>query len=721
PGVGKFLLHDTPPPTSTGGRGGHEWVAYRVNNLAIDKPHLLVVEYPDIDDMIVCLSIMHPFAGDVPPDKDGKRTVTLQNVLDYKKARNLGPQGNYLVTATPGFVAGNGWPLTGKRQSFSTVFYPGDDFAVIQFDNYSYINPKPMRLSRVIVYEIQDDIPKLDAPNLANDRIFGHYDEWLRDPTRNFAARSYVLGEMGSQGVAAPGHQNKFYRWNYVTAERLVKYLRFRGENTWFGGVVRYGSAMYPSETAHGGGPDMGPLFARMFEENGLTFVPSLAVLPTFPVRLLDRHTSYDVAQWADSSLQVNANGGFSYIIWGRGRAPNPLHPGVREAFAAQAAEIARIYKDYPAVKGVMDINSLNNGYLYPAYFGPSFIPTPPPGFDYEDASYRFTYDDRTTAEFEKRTGIKVPAVGPKRFAERKQWLLANHKEAWADFRCQVIAEAFEELAKPVKAESPRMEFFASESGGNAAVAYVGGPNTWTSRDMLRMMGSHLTAPRQPDYVPGYFFNEMNGGSVGHWGMVKKENLARFNALNTDPSTDGILDGNERVGACLGRSFFEYYSRPYPPARPWYTSKVHSCRYPVAGNRGGMLDFAVVLSRCAPLYICDYWVDGCIPQGHDEQFREFTAAYRTIPLGKYKTFFSEGYPGVTVRSATSQGKTYLYAVNTAAERRSVALEIRGELKERTAGYPALAGEGKAWPISLEPYAVRVFEVVGGELVAAGTK
>ncbi|MDD5707212.1 MAG: hypothetical protein PHR35_14910 [Kiritimatiellae bacterium] len=43
---------------------------------------------------------------------------------------------------------------------------------------------------------------------------------------------------------------------------------------------------------------------------------------------------------------------------------------------------------------------------------------------------------------------------------------------------------------------------------------------------------------------------------------------------------------------------------------------------------------------------------------------------------------------------------------------------KGKPKERTAGYPALVREGKAWPIALEPYALRVFEIPGGGILKA---
>ncbi|MDD5708311.1 MAG: hypothetical protein PHR35_20525, partial [Kiritimatiellae bacterium] len=717
-GIGSYLEDHAPIPKEA--HNNHEWMAYRVNNLAIDKPHLLVVEYPDTDDMTVGITLMHPIVPpDIPRNKAGARMITPKALHDYYTAKGLAPGQSYLSSMTCGYITGNGYPVTGKRQSMSAVFYPGDDFAIVQFDNYSYMNPKPMRLCRLVVYEILNDLPMVEAPHLANDRIFGHYDEGLREPLRNFAAVAMLKGEMAPDGVMAPLN---YYKWYYVAAERLVKYLRFRGENTWFPGVVRYAqSAGYPSAMA----PcefdvDIPALFALMFEENNLTLVAATAYMPTFGLRLQDRYTPWDVANGADTPIQVTGTGAFGPPIWGAGRVPNPAHPIVRRELAAMAGEMARRYRDYPAVKGVMLLSSPNEGSFQPGYYGPIYIQQPSPGHDYDTDCYVASYDDFTMRLFKEQTGIGVPVGNPrdpKRFAERKAWLLAHQKEAWDTFRCQVIADTWETMGQAVKRECPRMELYTGEMHVNATVAYAA-TNRYTSLAILRQMSAAVAAPRQAEScVNGYCFMPMNGDCHGFWGRIKPGQLPRWNAINTDPSTDMLLENNDRVGGYLGRAFFELWSRPYPPERPWYTTKVHSCRYVLAGNRGTLLDYAVMLSRCTPLFVCHEWVDGSIPQGHDEQFREFGSAYRAIPLGNYRTVFREEYPGVTVRSASEgdTGKTYFYAVNTDSRPRSVEIKTSGKLAERTSGYSTPARKRGRWPIVLAPYALRVFEIAGGKV------
>ncbi|MDD5706699.1 MAG: LamG domain-containing protein, partial [Kiritimatiellae bacterium] len=725
PGVGKCLVNQELPPKVHGGDSGHAWMAYRVNNLAKDKPHLLVVEYPDTDDMIVGITILHSLIPpDCPKDKDGRPIVTPQRVADYLKSTNKRPEQNNYASTTCGYVSGNGYPLSGKRQTMSAVFYPADDWAVIQFDNYSYINPKPMRICRITVSEIVDDLPMVDAPHLTNDRIFGNYAEDIRMiPALSFGMSGVLRGEMGPYGSTTPG---KAYKWFYVIAERLVKYMRFRGENTWFGGVVRYGTAYYPSQVCQSGKEDLFfPLYARMFEENGLTIVPSLAYMNSFPLRLQDRYTSYDAAQGADTPLQITEFGEFSYPIFTRGRAPNPLHPALRHAMDEMAAEIAGRYKDYPAIKGVMFLATVNGGAFPPSYFGPAFLNPADADYDYDNANYLTSYDDYTMRQFETSTGIKVPVSGerdPRRFAERREWLLKHQKKAWTDFRCQAIADTWDVIAQAARRANPRLELYAGEMGQNVAVAFTADKRKLTARDAFGAAGSAVMAPRKSGKaVLGCYFNPMNGDADGFWLRVKTDQIPRYNSMNLDPSMDEFLGANNRIGAYLGRAFFESPSRPYAPDRPWYHSRLWSCRYPLAGNRGSQLDYAVILSRCTPLYLCHVWVDGCLPAGYEADFREFTSAYRAIPLGQYKTVFTEGYPGITVRSATVGDKTCFYAVNTDAKPRTAEVKIKGKLKERTVGYPALARADGRWPIALEPYALRVFEVAKGKVLQVGVK
>ena len=46
--------------------GVQEWFGYRVSGLAKDKPHLLEVEYPDVDDMVMGIAVGQCLRPDNP-------------------------------------------------------------------------------------------------------------------------------------------------------------------------------------------------------------------------------------------------------------------------------------------------------------------------------------------------------------------------------------------------------------------------------------------------------------------------------------------------------------------------------------------------------------------------------------------------------------------------------------------------------------------------------
>ncbi|MDD5704920.1 MAG: LamG domain-containing protein [Kiritimatiellae bacterium] len=713
PGIGKFLMNDAP---LTGAGVGHEWVSYRINNLNLDKPHLLVVEYPDVGDSLVGITFLSDFylPPDLPKDGNGKRIITPEALHKYTLEIGKTPNSNSR-TGPPlvsGFITGNGLPITGKKQSVSAVFYPGDDWGLVHFDNYGYMRSSPIRLCRIVVYEILDDIPMLEASNLSNDRIFGHYTEsYQMVQTFSFTPMAAACGEMRQYGWIQPG---RYYKWYFQAAERMVKYMRFRGENTLFAGVIRYAGAQYDSKYVKSGlrDIDLTALYARVFEANDLTLVPSVAYVTTFPLRLRDRYTDYDVAtRGADTILQVSGDGYLSYTLFGWGRAVNPLHPKVRKEMAGLAAEIAERYKDYPAVKGVMYISSANTGAWLPSYFGPHLYVKPGPGFNYENVNFYSTYDDYTVAAFEKRAGIRVP-IGkddPGRFPKRRAWLLQNQKQAWTEFRCQGIADNWAAMGKAVKEAAPHMNMYAAEGEQTPAQVYVYEKKYGSYLDVLEESGAGVAAHEQSGAcVIGYSFNEMFGHRLGATCKYSPDDLVRFNGINLDDSVVPLLDRTENMGVYMERQFTEHEAKMFPSERPWYATAAGHCRYPLAGNRGSMLDYAVIMSRCTPLYISHYWVDGGVPQGHDEQFREFAAAYRTIPLGKYRTVFTEGYPGVTVRSAVADGTTYFYVVNTDSKPRTASIASGGELREHTLARDRLTQADGRWSVRLEPYAIRVF-------------
>lgn len=710
PGVGRFLED---PAEHKSGFAPLEWMAYRVGGLTPDVPHVLEVEFPDVDDMLMTWEVLHlRMPRPLPLDAQGQPDTSL--AVARQHLATLGGGGNNIVEVmTSGVITGLGRPVTNTVQRVRCVFYPGDTWAVLHFMNYCQ-EQKPMRLTRLRVYRVLNDLPMVEPGAAGQDRVFGCYDEWAREVIHDFAVAGVVRGEVGTQGN--PRYE-LYYKYWYLAAQRMVKYLRFRGENTYFAGAHRYGTALYPSLTARNGEiagwKDPYALLARVFEENGLTLVLTTAPGPPYSLKQRDRYTDWDVRLGAPTLCQVTAGGFQPGGLMGR--EFNPLQPEVQRLYQGTLAEMAERYDDYPAVKALMLIGG-HNGAFFPAYhtYSPWGIFTPT--YQADDNYFGATYDDYTIGLFEQETGIKVPVADPaKRFTERRDFLLANARQEWTDFRCRQMLKVRQGLAEAVRAKSKRLPLYVVDYWHHNEWAFARDADPLQVK--LKKIGTDLDLYAQPQpFVYGFFFNELNGYHESHMSGMPREYRESLRQQNLDPSTTAFLGNTENLGAYLGRQFMESEGKPIDPARPWYYDhSVSSCKYPLPAGRGALEDFALILSRSTPLYLVNFWVDGNLPQGHDEQIREFGLAYRSIPLGKYRAVFGSGCAGLTVRVREGQEPVAFYVVNTADQPRTLVLHAAGALKELTVSRQRVAQEGDRYEVVLPPYAVKVFELTGGQL------
>ena len=162
PGLGKFM------ESSWKGKVGfdpgvEEWFGYRVSGFAKDKPHLLEVEYPDVDDMVMGIGVGQCLRPDNP--------------LSDASIALLGG----------GVVTGSGHSVSGKMHKYRGVFYPYHSWGLLEFTRYNR-EPKPIRVARIAIYEILDDLPQTATADRENNRTMGVFDECLRQTLGSFDA-----------------------------------------------------------------------------------------------------------------------------------------------------------------------------------------------------------------------------------------------------------------------------------------------------------------------------------------------------------------------------------------------------------------------------------------------------------------------------------------------------------------------------------------------------
>ena len=322
-------------------------------------------------------------------------------------------------------------------------------------------------------------------------------------------------------------------------------------------------------------------------------------------------------------------------------------------------------------------------------------------------------YDDFTIRKFEAEAKVKIPvADAPDRFAKRHDYILKNLRQEWIDFRCRQMAETKRAWLRPSRHKS--------QSG-------------FLRRQLLALPGVHVrlrsgfdVSKAQEDrhrsraYKPadrfyyGYYFNEMDTCHEYDMCWLPRPQRQNLRSMNLDASTAPWIEENPQVGAWVGRQFLESIPQS-DPKRPWYYKDSFSCcRYPLPSGRAELEDFALILSRCTPKFICHSWCDGIEPEGSSEEIREFASAYRLIPLGTYQTVFKESQRGICVRRLVQSGEdTVFYVVNTADGKRTLCIEATGALRELTNSSAKSVKSANGYEVPLDAYALKVFKITQG--------
>ena len=124
-----------------------------------------------------------------------------------------------------------------------------------------------------------------------------------------------------------------------------MKYLRYRGENTWFLGAASLFLRGLPLVERHNseisGQKDAVAVFARMFEENNLTLTLSVPYESDhFRLSMADRYTDWDVKMGQPTIFQVKVNGTQPNSFGGH--CVNPLHPRARQEVESSLTELAK-------------------------------------------------------------------------------------------------------------------------------------------------------------------------------------------------------------------------------------------------------------------------------------------------------------------------------------------------------------------------------------------
>lgn len=661
--------------TVWGGKTDVSFLTYKIKFDRLDEPYLIVFEYPDNKERDM------EFAVATWPD-DPKKHAEKGVGFGYN------PEGG-------GAMTGGRFPLSGKIKSYPLLYFPAKQDAILIVNTAA---PKmPAAASRILIYRAAD-IPALNLKP-SNERFLGIHTE------RGYSFRKLLSGTVFDEDkytwVSSWGQRwspETFALW-YKTAERLVKYLRFSGQNLHVIGCFQYDTINTPYSwpTFMGDSrlePDFREIVAALFSENNLFLLGSLELLklePMLPAQGVPSPfpspTDEEMQKGAETAWCVSAKGkqlGEGYF----GYIPNIFHPQVQAYLLRLVDGLCGKLATFPAFQGLYVVDGPDVfGYRSAMGLIPAFYPNA-------------GYEDITVELFEKETGTQIPVdkKDPERFAKRYEWIKDNAKDKWIDWRCRKTKEVRMMILNRMRQQRPDLRLVC---------AY----HDWKNNpDQFKNAGMDLDLYKKEKGLSIARYSPVGGGHgiVEHnTGMQALEDQVKIAAF--DRQTDrtvgikNIFDETVLSNEITDEWPFKLMCVGGPPM--------------LAGEHMGW-QFSRVAIDSDPDTIIFGWGDDNFLPGHEQAIANFARGFLTLPGQKLDLLTKpEIDSNIGVRAGVVNGRYVFYLINPGWWRAEAEIEIAGaeqgqilELAQNTPVEGKKAGANMIIRATLPPYGARSYAV-----------
>lgn len=576
-------------------------------------------------------SPLYVFDFDYPDD--AKRTCDL--IVQERVAQG----GDY--TLQVGYFTGDEYRNTGRTLTHRCLYWTrkgGDRLSVVALTARAGV---PAALSRLRVYRVKDGrLPSLavrDAPSADGwRRVVGQYWE---DP-----AIGNDFGMKDAHGLRNIGG----------LIDRTVAYMKFCGENlfcypgVWYQGVIDDG--YQPRRHA----PDFLNAWYEKFDREGLFFVPNVN-----PNNIPVPEGLVTVASMSDGSLHptpiaIHSTGKPN---WGRWHNSPPnfcfLHPDVQRA-----------------IEGYVD-RLLDQGARHPSFKGICLHLTMHCMLWWGDL--RSGYNDYVIDAFERDTGVRVPrATGALRGKDHAEWILANCRDRWVQWRCDQVSKLYRRLAAKLRARRPDLKLWL-----NSFVQPDMKQPDFTSDGFMRRQAREAGLDREAFAdVPNVIFCQTALPAFCRKRerrlFPSDEAFAYNRVLQTRPGYFDLLKGAKFP---LVQNFDLYWENAVGREKSalnvdgfvetgWRVTTINPSGFHAMRDLVLPLRFGDVLGVTKGGFLIGTY-------GMEEPLRRFAAEFRKLPavvMADVPDFADET---VKIRACTFEGRCYLYAVNTSDVPRTV--------------------------------------------------
>jgi hypothetical protein len=277
------------------------------------------------------------------------------------------------------------------------------------------------------------------TPKVSDNRLIAGY-----------IAKPVFAQNFGAAEVLDPSSGMSVQSWSTFLegAHRFAQHLKLAGFNGALVSVAADGSALYPSEhlipsprydtgmlAASGQDPirkDVLEMLLRVCDREGVRVIPTLQLagpLPRLEVQRSDPKNNHLADAWVDSQGRALAQVRHVQLAANY----NILNPRVQAEVHAIVQELVTRGGQHSSFSGIaLQLGSNGFGML--------------PGLEWG-------FDDETIAAFTADTGIVIPATGERRYAERADLLLDEHRADWQAWRIKKLTAFYQELAELVRSQ----------------------------------------------------------------------------------------------------------------------------------------------------------------------------------------------------------------------------------------------------------------------------
>lgn len=627
----------------------------------VDEPHVAVITYPD--------------------DKPRSMEVLLQN---------FGKAIDFQVHS--GVVSGDEFPLSHKMLEHEVVFWPrakkqGFTFMTAEHDMPAAV--EKIRVYRLNQFAVSDRSGEFKGS--VPPRRTGIYFE---DP---------VLFHSFGTGTDLDGFMK--------STDRLVDYLRSFGQTefeyplAWYAGPL-YGTRVEPFEQDIPGGqggarphPPGYPLYLlQRLGEQDISFTAGLHIhtLPSLDPHAITDRATIDADH--DTVINVNKDGDLWYGYWhGSDTNFNPADPRVMAAVNAIVDEVVARYGQEPALDGI------------------SLIVTRTKLYDF--GSLASGYNDSNLRRFQQDSGIVIPTYtpgDPERHRKSYEWLMshAEAKEAWIDWRCQVLYRHYTQMADRIRAARPDLKlilnFFLHPSQNHRLADYLNEPSSVLMREMgidPDLYRDHPNIVLSPTTVPSDFrWMRRSDYLVDHPGVSR--------GVFTAPEVAAPLKEHHNVRVTIHDRYWEDAVGRESPLQGltdigvqemvWRASTLN----PAGFNSLEPYVFALHHLDATSIVKGGY-VLGTL--GMEKELLPFSRALGALPAAKFDDVPGASDP-VRIRQQIVDGRHYFYVLNTLPEpvKTVITLAETGAPLDPVANRSEPISAAKTLTLSLAPYELRTF-------------